>query len=127
MKRENKKGGEIRPLEFLTAKSQTETDYSPSFFQSMGRDELHELMMEVFLCGYLRSDGNFRPLTSQELLSLYRCKIKEVQNFHSPEKLSTMLRFILRCILDPLRRFRFNLKRRPLFSAGHASLDSPEL
>ena len=126
MARENKKE-EVLPLGFLGAKNQTEKGYFRGFLQSMRRDELHDFMLEVFLRGYLRSDGNFRPLTSQEVLSLYGCKIKEVENFHSFEKLSTVLRFIWRCIVDPPRRFGFNLKRWPLFSAGHASLNYPEL
>ncbi len=82
MARENKKGREVRPLGFLASKNQTEKGYFPNFLQSMSRDELHDFMMEVFLRGYLRSDGNFLPLSPQEIRSLYRDKIDDIQNCH---------------------------------------------
>ena len=66
MARENK---EVRPLEFFKAKNQTEKNYFPGFLRAMKRDELHDFMTEVFLRGYLRSDGNFRPLSLEEVFS----------------------------------------------------------
>ena len=41
------------------------------------RDELHELMTEVFILGYLRSQGVFHNLTEDEISFLYRRKMKE--------------------------------------------------
>ncbi len=118
MNGENKKGREVRPLGFLAARNQTERGYFPTFLQSMSRDELHDFMMEVFLRGYLRSDGNFRPLSLQEVLSLYRYKINEIQNRHSLEKSSNMSRSLWRCIVDSSRRFGCNRRRWPLLSAA---------
>ena len=122
MARENIKGREVTPLEFLAAKNQTEKGYFSNFLQSMRRDELHDLMMEVFLRGYLRSDGNFRPLSPQEVLSFYQHKINETQNCHSLERLSNMSGSLWRCIVDSSRRFGCNCRRWPLFSAGHSYL-----
>ena len=122
MTREDKSGREVRLLGFLAANDQTKRGDFPNFLQGMSRDEMHDFMMEVFLHGYLRSDGNFRPLSLQEVLSLYRYKINEIQNCQPLEKSSSMSRSLWRCIVDSSRRFGCNCRRWPLFSAGHASL-----
>ncbi len=36
------------------------------------RDELHELMTEVFILGYLRSQGKFDNFTKDEISYLFR-------------------------------------------------------
>lgn len=41
------------------------------------RDELHELMTEVFILGYLKSQGKFANFTKDEISYLYRKKMKE--------------------------------------------------
>ena len=122
MTKENKRGREVGLLGFLAAKTQIKKGYFPTFLQSMSRDELHDFMMEAFLRGYLRSDGKFRPLSPEEVLSLYRCRINEIQNCPLLEKLSKMSRSLWRCIVDSSRRFGCNRRRWRLFSAGHASV-----
>ena len=120
MTRENKKGREVRLLEFLA--DQTKRGDFPNFLQSMSRDEMHDFMMEVFLQGYLRSDGKFRPLRLPEVLSLYQYKINEIQNGQSLEKSSNLSKSLWRYIVDSSRKFGCNCRRWPLFLADHVSL-----